>query len=860
MTGWTSTEIREAFLGFFSKHSHHVIPHSSLIPNNDPTLLFINSGMAPLKSYFTGEQTPPHSMLCNVQPCIRTIDIDDVGDRHHLTLFEMLGSWSIGDYFKDRAIELAFELLTTVFKFPLERLYVTVYEGHSEFNLPADHESAAIWRRVGIPESHIVWQPHSDSFWGPSGETGPCGPCTEVFFDTGDEHGVSYHLSGVFDTKRYIEIWNAGVFMEWFKSHNGSFSPLSIKSVDTGSGLERMAMVLNGHSSVYETDLLSTLIQVIRQQMPAHVPDQSLRILADHIKAASFIMSEGIAPSNEGRGYIVRRLIRRCMGTAARLDTHLDGVPAIRQVVQQMGSTYPLLRQFEGQIMGWWNQENETFSLALREGFIRLNERLHLHTGPVFSGKDAFDLVSTYGIPYDMVRDSLAQLGKQVDQASYDEAVAEHKQVSRQSKLTTSGMHGGGIDGIRQLAVTMPTAFVGYELMGCEAEVMDVFPVEGRGWGLVTTQTCFYAESGGQVGDVGVIESDHAVFEVLDTQKHSSGVIIHVGQFKAGSMMVGMGVRLRVDAIRRNRVACHHTATHLLQSALRQVLGMGIKQAGSLVEPNRLRFDFACDRKPTAEELRQIEDRVNALIQDNLEGVIETMSLDQALQQNATAFFMEKYQGSVRVVSFGADSKELCGGTHVSRTGCIGVFRLVSEGSVAKGVRRIVGVTGSVALQEWRDRDGLLTQILQRLKATPDTVLMKLEDYLKKEKTKPLPRSGLDANLIQSHRQILSNGMPVLMVLLDDEYDAKSDIPRILSDGIAVVVLATHREGRLMIWVGSQGQVHAGDLLRGVLLPYGGKGGGAVGFASGVCGGGRDEWECIREGFRDAILNAIIKD
>jgi len=852
MTAWTSNEIRDAFLGFFSRHSHHVIPHSSLIPQHDPTLLFINSGMAPLKSYFTGEQAPPHSMLCNVQPCIRTIDIDDVGDRHHLTLFEMLGSWSIGDYFKERAIELAFELLTTVFKFPLDRLYVTVYEGHEGLQLPADHESAAIWRRVGIPEAHIVWQPHADSFWGPSGETGPCGPCTEVFFDTGDDHGVSYQQSGVFDTKRYIEIWNAGVFMEWFKAQDGSFSPLSIKSVDTGSGLERMAMVLNGCSSVYETDLLAPLLQSIRQQCPPTVSDQSMRILADHIKAASFIMAEGVGPSNEGRGYIVRRLVRRCMGMVARLGVSLDGAGLIRQVAQQMGGAYPLLSRYEDRTIGWWNQEHEIFSVALREGMGRLNDRLRGHEGEIFSGQDAFDLVSTYGIPFDMVRDSLMPLGKRVDLGAYEEAMDAHKRVSRQSKLGDEG-NGGGIDWVGDGCTSV---FVGYDRMACEAEILALFPLEGRGWGLVTNQTCFYAESGGQVGDTGVIQSANSVFNVVDTQRHPSGSMIHVGEFVSGKMVVGGVVELQVDASRRKEVACHHSATHLLQSALRHVLGSGIKQAGSLVEANRLRFDFACDIKPSADQLKRVEEIVNRLIQDNLEGVIEEMPLAQALQQNATAFFMEKYEGLVRVVSFGGVSKELCGGTHVSRTGDIGMFRLVSEGSVAKGVRRIVGVTGEAALHEWRHRDELLTQVLQRLKATPDTVLSKLDEHIKKDKVKP-PRMGIDANLVQSNRQTVSNGMDVLILLVDDGCDAKSEIPRIVSEGVGVVILATHSELRLTVWVGSNGQVHAGDLLRGVLGAYGGKGGGSAGFASGACGVSTDEWGAIREGFLQAIAQVV---
>jgi len=846
---WSGSDIREAFLGFFSRHHHQVIGHASLLPQHDPTLLFINSGMAPLKSYFTGEQTPPHPMLCNVQPCIRTIDIEDVGDRHHLTLFEMLGSWSIGDYFKDKAIELAFELLTTVFQFPLSRLYVTVYQGNESLALPPDHEARAIWQRVGIPTDHIVWQPHADSFWGPSGETGPCGPCTEVFYDTGEAHGPSYHDTGLFDTRRYIEIWNAGVFMEWFKSHDGTFTPLGIKSVDTGSGLERMAMVLNGHSSVYDTDLLAPMVKKVKAQLPNHVPDSAIRLLTDHTKASAFIIAEGVLPSNEGRGYVVRRLIRRCLGVLARHQVATFSFePVVSAVIEQMGEAYPLLSRQHAAIADAIRDESTQFSKVIFDGGNRLKERLLTHSGEVFSGQEAFELVATHGMPLEVLDAWLQQVGKKLDQEAYDHAVAAHKAISRQSRL--SGEQSPGADQVHegQWEGLPPSLFEGYEHTQGMGTVVWVGKLTDDIWGVVTDHTCFYAASGGQVGDVGIIEHDSLRFEVTDTQKNGQGVWIHRGHIVSGQCQVGDRVSLRVNEAHRRRVTANHSATHLLQAALKVVLGDRIKQAGSLVDANRLRFDFACDTKPTPVQLEAIEDWVNDTIQANIGGDIRVMPLAQALQENATAFFMDKYQGDVRVVSFGEHSKELCGGTHVSRTGDIGLFHVISEGSIAKGVRRIVAVTGAAARQVHRDRATVLEGVLTTLKATPESVMAKLEGVLKKEPAGGPKKGGswgITDEMLRHQVAQSSGGIPFFACWVPPEADVKSDVARVAHRVGGLSVLARGQEGRVTIWVGSNGSVHAAHLLHALLQPHDGKGGGNATFASGACEGHEMAWQAM---------------
>jgi alanyl-tRNA synthetase len=508
-----STEIRETFLRFFEERGHLRIRGASLLPKNDPTLLYINSGMAPLKRYFTGEERPPHPDLCNIQPCIRTKDIDDVGDRHHLTFFEMLGSWSINHYFKQHAVELAYELLVERFGFPAERLYATVYGGDPDLNLPPDDESVAAWERVGLARNHIVVL-GEDNFWGPAGDTGPCGPCTEVFFDTGDEHGPPYREGGHFDTKaRYIEIWNAGVFMEYDKHAEGVYAKLPFRSVDTGSGLERMSMVLNALESVYETDLVEPLMQYIADQLPN--PSVSLatrRRIADHMRASAFILAEGVIPSNEGRGYIPRRLIRKCSALVFREGAAFDYRGLIDLVIERFGGLYARLKEKRRQIHEAFANERTDFEQVIDRGLRRL-DALSEKRPFLVSGKDAFALFSTFGMPYDLIRDFVADREGKIDEAGYLQEFRTHQEVSRVSRKAADVASAELAELYQTLSAQIPVVeFVGYETLTSAARILAMVDTRSSGprrlreathgeeIEVILDRTPAYAKAGGQVG------------------------------------------------------------------------------------------------------------------------------------------------------------------------------------------------------------------------------------------------------------------------------------------------------------------------------------------------------------------------
>ncbi|HAA42415.1 MAG TPA: alanine--tRNA ligase, partial [Ruminiclostridium sp.] len=660
----TSKEIREIFLNFFVNKKHLKIPCSSIIPTNDPTLLFINSGMAPLKKYFTGEAQPPNSDLCNIQPCIRTIDIEEVGDRHHLTSFEMLGSWSINNYFKEKAIALAFELLVEGFKIPKEKLYVTVFEGCEKLNLSPDYESARAWEKLGIPKSHIVFQPFEDNFWGPAGDTGPCGPCTEVFYDTGDEHGEAYVEGGYFDTKnRYIEIWNAGVFMQFNKNLDGTYTPLKFKSVDTGAGLERLTMVLNGLDSVYETDLLKPIMDEIALQSKGNLSQKAMRIIADHLRTTSFILSEGIKPSNDGRGYIPRRLIRKCAALTLKAKVEeFDFVSVLEKVIGQYSDFYTHFKQNKEDIINTFENERTHFQQVLKDGFKRL-EKITGKESFEISGKDAFILVSTYGIPIELIQEYAEEKGGNVNIDEYKEEFKKHQEISK-SPSSGGGKEGGGID-LKELEGVLKdipqTQFKGYEVYECEGTVLRIIKngektdsvKSGDKALIITDRTPFYAESGGQVPDIGEFITPDGKADVLDVQKDDNGVFVHLVVVKEGILKVNSTVEMKIDKERRLKIQANHSSVHLLQSALRKLLGNTISQTGSLVEEDRLRFDFQYDDRMTEEEIEQVEKQVNKYIQMNIPLTTEITTLNDAIQKGVLAFFGDKYGDSVRVVQFG---------------------------------------------------------------------------------------------------------------------------------------------------------------------------------------------------------------
>ncbi|WP_212912759.1 alanine--tRNA ligase [Streptomyces sp. TS71-3] len=750
-----SEQIRERFLRFFERHHHTRIEGASIVPRSDPTLLFVNSGMAPLKRYFTGESTPPATDLCNVQGCIRTKDIDDVGDRHHITFFEMLGSWSIGGYFKRRAVELAWELLTVDLELDPARLYVTVFAGDSGLGLPPDEESAAAWERVGVPRERIVALPAEDNFWGPAGDSGPCGPSTEVFLDTGDTFGPAYVPGGPFDTsRRYIEIWNAGVFMQFDKGLDGVLRPLPFHSVDTGSGLERLQLALNGLDSVYDTDLLAPVVTAVQDALgePGGVQHHH-RVIGDHMRAAVAILAEGVRPGNEGRGYIPRRLIRTSMTLAlTRGHERFRPEPIVAAAVARMAAHYPHWAARRGDIAAAAARECEEFQGTVRRGLDHLDEVLDRYDE--IPGEEAFRLFATHGLPVEITGEIAAARGVLVDRAGFDTALERHRALSRGAAAEPGTARRTRPDDVLPTALsgTPRTAFLGYDALEAEGRVLALLsggvPVERAGEGaevdLVTDRSPFYAEGGGQVGDRGSATAAGGQAEVTDTVAHESGRFLHRARVSAGELRRGDTVHLAVDAGARAMTAANHTATHLLNAALREVLGEHVRQAGSLVEPARLRFDLTHPRPVTRQELARIERLVNAWVLADAPRTVESMAPSDAVAAGAISLPGEEYADEVRVLSFDGFSKELCGGTHVEHTAQIGSFRIVTEQSVAAGVRRIVAVTRERAVELTLDQSAVLAEATAVLRTAPQDLVPAIERLARHART-GTPDSGAAA-------------------------------------------------------------------------------------------------------------------
>ena len=849
-----SDEIRETFLRFFSERQHARIEAASIIPANDPTLLFINAGMAPLKPYFLGEAIPSAPDLCNVQPCVRTIDIGDVGDRHHLTFFEMLGSWSIDHYFKDRAVELAFELLTQGFGFGVPDLYVTVFGGDDALGVAPDEVSAAAWERVGVPRDHIVYLGAEDNFWS-AGDTGPCGPCTEVFFDTGPGHGPAYRPGGEFDSAgRYIEIWNAGVFMEFNRLPGGTLEPLRFTSVDTGSGLERMAMVLQDCESAYETDLLSPVVAAVEAALAGSGAGQrEVRIVADHVRASTFILSEGVAPSNEGRGYIPRRLLRKVIAIATQAGAASFDVRDVASVViDHMRGSYPQLARHREQILDLLAREQDDFGRVVRRGLDRLTA---LAGGPGFqiTGDDAFTLFATHGMPADLIREFAAELGGSMDEQRFGELFAEHRELSRgltpgsglgSSPDAPGGPHLGVIAGLD----LPPTTFLGHRQLTATALVQALAGVDGPVNALTTgetglavfDQTPFYAEGGGQVGDTGRITAAGVAARVTDTQG-TEGRHVHVVHITEGVLRQGGTVELAVDGPRRRAVMRNHSATHLLHAALREVLGSHVRQAGSLVAPDRLRFDFLQPRALTDDELEQVEHLVNNEVLRNDDRTTAVKPYADAIGDGAIAFFGDKYGDEVRVVSFGDFSTELCGGTHVDRTSEVGLVRIVSEGSIGSGVRRIEALTGEPAITRTQDQDRMLRGLATRLHVSVDQLPQRVEALAVRRSRAARPGPAATADAIADSVRADRSGRRY--VVASDPSLRPADLPaqaRRLSgdlDAVVVLLLPDAGDGSLRVGVsvpgGLAGQVPATGVLDRILAVTGGHGGGSPTFAQG---------------------------
>ncbi|WP_024889922.1 alanine--tRNA ligase [Luteimonas huabeiensis] len=854
----TTADIRSEFLDFFRGKGHTIVPSASLVPGNDPTLLFTNSGMVQFKDVFLGAEKRSYVRAADVQRCLRAggkhNDLDSVGytARHH-TFFEMLGNWSFGDYFKKDAIAWAWELLTEVWKLPRERLLVTVYH--------TDDEAYALWRdMVGLPEDRIVrigdnkGAPYaSDNFW-QMADTGPCGPCTEIFYDHGPHIAGGPPGSPDEDGDRYIEIWNL-VFMQFDRQPDGTLLPLPAPCVDTGMGLERLTAVLQHVHSNYEIDLFQALIRKAAElTATADLENKSLRVIADHIRACAFLIVDGVLPSNEGRGYVLRRIVRRALRHGWMLGVR---EPFFHRMVGTldalMGEVYPELRAARELVERSLRAEEERFAETLDAG-MRIFDEVAARSAGVIPGEDAFRLYDTYGFPLDLTADIARERGLQVDTAGFDAAMARQRETARAAGKFASGT-GLPADLVAQIPAT---AFLGYDQLQAEglevvALLRDGRPVErveqGEEAVVILDRTPFYAESGGQVGDTGTLEGDGVRFEVADTRKFAGQFHGHIGRVAAGALARGDRLGGRVEAARRGAIVLNHSATHLLHGALRGLLGTHVAQKGSLVAPDRLRFDFSHFEPVDAAALAEIERRVNEEVRQDHPVAIREMDMQAALDAGAIALFGEKYGERVRVVTMG-DSVELCGGTHVGRTGEIGLFKLVSEGGVSAGVRRVEALTGQAALDYVAAEARQLRQVAGLLGATPGEAADKLRALLERQKKlereldalKAKAASGATADLAASAVEV--GGIKVLAARVEG-FDAKAlreAVDRLKQQlGDAVVLLAGAADGKAALVAGvsggALGAVKAGELLSAVAGRIGGKGGGRPDLAQ---GGGPD--------------------
>jgi alanyl-tRNA synthetase len=814
-----SLEIKNKFLIFFEKNDHMRIKNSSIIPENDPTLLFLNSGMAAIKNYFTGESKPPKAKLCNVQSCIRTIDIDDVGDKHHLTSFDMLGSWSIGGYFKEKAISLAWDFLVNVLKIPKEKLYFSVFSGDDELNLPPDEEARAEWIKVGADENHVVSLGREDNFWGPPAETGPCGPCTEVFYDTGI--GETYY-DGVFDTKqRYIEIWNAGVFMMFNKNDDGSYSSLAFKSVDTGAGLERLSMVLGGYSSVYETDLMKPIKNKIKMELP-NIKEREARILTDHMRTSALILSARVRPSNEGRGYIPRRLIRKCVMISEKSGgMNLTGIiDFIIENYSGIHSEFEINKRF---VLEEFEREKERFYEVLKNGM----ELLKTQVGRTkIEAETAFEMTATHGLPFEIIKDFAYENGLFFDEKGYLALNEKHKEISR-ANINKGNAVPIIIEKIQSLS---KTEFLGYESFECEAEIIKIFEESDKDY-VVLNRTTAYAKSGGQASDMGVIFGEDFYAEIIEVIKfgevfvHSCNIRKNYGQCKK--------VKVKIDEERRKALSRAHSAAHLLHSALKSVFGSGIRQQGLALEEDRVRFDFSLDRAPERGELNETEKIVNKSVIENIRCETIVVNQFEAVKSGAVALFGEKYGEKVRVVSFENVSREFCGGTHAKFSGEIGMFLITSSGSVSKGIRRISALTGVKVVEYARNCIDTLFDCAKIINVKPENFAEAFQ-----KKLTELKSSKERAKKIEKSDFTMINGKFPLAFLESDEKISKDSADKLAEEikgGVLTVSGVGKKDDKRIISFSLSSVIgrHAGKILSYVLKKFGGKAGGGETSASG---------------------------
>ena len=853
----TASEIRKRFLQYFESKGHTTLPSSSLIPLKDPTLLFTNAGMVQFKSIFTGEEKRNYTRAASSQKCMRAggkhNDLENVGytARHH-TFFEMLGNFSFGDYFKKEAIEMSWEFLTSTMNLPPEKLWVSVYQD--------DDEAFSIWHnRIGVPDEKIVRMGEKDNFWA-MGDTGPCGPCSEILIDQGVEIGCGKPTCKVgCECDRFLELWNL-VFMQYNRDAQGEKSPLPKPCIDTGMGLERIAAVIQGVSSNYEIDLFQPLIHQIEKIChikygSSRLTDTSIQVIVDHMRAITFLISDGVLPSNEGRGYVLRRIIRRATRHGKKLKLNEPFLyKSCKVVTQVMKDVYPELIDSQEYVAKVMQGEEERFAETLDNGLRILGDEVeHLKEQGVkqIPGELAFKLYDTYGFPLDLTADIVREDGFTIDEVGFKHAMEAQRKRARES---WKGSGEEEIDDVyKQLSFSgKKSTFVGYEQIAATSSVLALInegrevatAAEGDELMILTEQTPFYGESGGQIGDAGVIENENLAVEVVDTIMPLPELILHKGIIKKGSLQQGELVNLKVDRTKRTPTASNHTATHLLQAALRQVLGNHVKQAGSLVTPERFRFDFTHFSAVSEEELDHVEAIVNRRVRENYPVETKNVPYQQAMQMGAIALFGEKYSEMVRMVKIGTVSVELCGGTHIHHTGNIGLFKLIGESSVAAGVRRIDALTGEKAIQFIKNEEKTLAELSNLLKAKPDEVVARTSKMLEKQRKLQKEVETLKSRILSRKSDTLISqardlkGIKVIATCVEASNqktlrEFADQIKEQLKSGI-IIVGGKSQEKALLTVVVTKDLIppyHAGKIIQEVAKGIGGSGGGRADMA-----------------------------
>lgn len=859
MKNYGVNELRRMFLEFFESKGHLAMKSFSLVPQNDKSLLLINSGMAPLKPYFTGAEIPPRTRVTTCQKCIRTGDIENVGKTaRHGTFFEMLGNFSFGDYFKHEAIKWSWEFMTEVVGLDPDRLYPSIYL--------EDDEAFDIWNKeIGIPAERIFRFGKEDNFW--EHGSGPCGPCSEIYYDRGEKYGCGEPGCTVgCECDRYMEVWN-NVFTQFNNDGEGHYTELEQKNIDTGMGLERLAVIVQDVDSIFDVDT----IQVLRDKVCEigkvtygvdRDTDVSIRLITDHIRSATFMISDGIMPTNEGRGYVLRRLIRRAARHGRLLGvSHLFLAELSNSVIQGSKDGYPELEEKKDFIFNVLNNEEKQFHKTIDQGLrilTEMEEKLAGEGTKILDGEDAFKLYDTYGFPVDLTKEILEEKGYEIDEKGFQKAMDEQRNRARVAREVTNYM-GADATVYDQIDPAVTTEFVGYDhltfaskvtILTTETEIVDAL-VEGQRGTIFVEQTPFYATMGGQQGDCGVIKTANGVFEVEETIKLLGGKYGHVGEMKSGMIAASDTVNLEVSVEARKATEKNHSATHLLQKALKTVLGTHVEQKGSLVAPSRLRFDFAHFAAMTAEEVEQVEAMVNQEIQSQLEVATAVMGIEDAKKSGAMALFGEKYGDSVRVVSMGDFSKELCGGTHVHNTGEILLFKIVSESGIAAGVRRIEALTGNGVIAYYKEQEEALACAARELKCSPSEVSEKITHLQTEVKTLHSENESLKSKMAQnSLGDVMDKVLDVKGVKLlatsvaDVDMNGLRDLGDQLKEklGEGVVVLASAKEGKvsLLAMVTDEAQkkgAHAGNMIKAIAAVVGGGGGGRPNMAQ---AGGKD--------------------